>query len=357
MADKPAAERTEQPTEERLRKAREEGQVAQSEEVPSALIILIFVVMLGFSGPALYHWLITETRRGLSFTARPPMDAGAFCGLLTASGSDMLLRLLPFLITAMAAGTLGSLLVSGLNFSPKALGVKLENLSPFKGIAALFSLRSLVRLGVSMVKMVVIAIAVVVYLQDKKEEILTIGSGGAEEVVISVSRLVMGVASRVVIWLVAIAAIDMLYQRWQARSTLKMTRQEVKEEREEHELPQEVKGRMRSMMIALTKRRMLTKVKTADVVITNPTHVAVAIRYDSAKMQAPQVVAKGADHLAQKIKEIAKEANVAVMERPELARTLYATVEVDGFIPESLFVAVAGILAMIYRLRKKRPWR
>jgi flagellar biosynthetic protein FlhB len=133
-----------------------------------------------------------------------------------------------------------------------------------------------------------------------------------------------------------------------------MTRQEVKEERKRYEMPSEIKGRMRGIMIGLVKKRMLQKVKTANVIVTNPTHVAVALKYDARSMAAPQVVAKGADLLAERIRKIARENNVPIVEKPELARTLYRTVELDQFVPEALFVAVAEILAMIHRLSRQR---
>ncbi|MFA6132723.1 MAG: flagellar biosynthesis protein FlhB [Phycisphaerae bacterium] len=354
MAEKPASERTEKPTEERLRRARAEGQVAQSQEVPSALMIAIMLVTLGLAGSGTYHWMAGQMQQGLSFEFHGPMSSGSFVSLLTGRGWAMLSILMPFFISAVVVSILGSVVVGGVNFSTKALSLKLENLSPFKGLGSLFSLRSLAGLVIAIVKMVVIGVIVWNYLKDRLQEILVIGSGGVQQIVIATSQLVLGAAGRITVFLVIIAAADWIFQWWRYRSDLMMTRQEAKEEHEEHELPSEVKGRMRSMMMSLSKKRMLSKVRTADVVITNPTHVAVAIRYESGKMAAPVVVAKGADFLAAKIKELAQANGVAIVEKPPLARMLYATVELDQPVPETLFVAVAEVLAMIYRLKRRR---
>jgi len=165
----------------------------------------------------------------------------------------------------------------------------------------------------------------------------------------------MGLGIRIIVALTAIASIDFLYQRWNYRRQLKMTRQEVKEEHKEHEVSSETKGRIRSLQMTMSQKRTLQEVPTADVVIANPTHFAVAIRYDAAEMPAPQVVAKGADFLCQKIKEIARANGVPVIEKPELARAIYAAVEPGEVIPQAMFVAVAEILATIYKLKKQAP--
>jgi flagellar biosynthetic protein FlhB len=170
----------------------------------------------------------------------------------------------------------------------------------------------------------------------------------------AIAKLVFGLIGRIAIGLLVIAGIDLLYQRWQWKKKLRMTMQEVKDERKQHELNPEIKGRMRALQMQMASKRMLQDVPTADVVVANPTHVAVALKYDSASMDAPQVIAKGADHLCERIKEIARENGVPVVEKPPLARTLYGSCEVGQSIPEGLFMAVAEVLATIYRMRKKK---
>jgi flagellar biosynthetic protein FlhB len=171
--------------------------------------------------------------------------------------------------------------------------------------------------------------------------------------VAAMAALVFGLTLRVAIGLAAIAAFDLLFQKWKHRRDLRMTRQELKEERKQYEISPELRGRIRAVQIQMARRRMLQEVPKADVVVTNPDHVAVALAYDADAMNAPRVVAKGADFLCQKVKEIARAHGVPVVHRPELARALYATVDVGQEIPETLFVAVAEVLAMIYRMHSK----
>jgi flagellar biosynthesis protein FlhB len=170
----------------------------------------------------------------------------------------------------------------------------------------------------------------------------------------AIASFLLGLMVRIAVALAVIAIADTLYQRWKYRRDLRMTRQEVKEEVREHELSPQLRGRIKSMQMAMARKRMMQEVPKADVVVTNPTHVAVALRYDAGQMDAPVVIAKGADLLAGRIRDLARTHDVPVVERPQLARTLYATVQVGEAIPEALFVSVAEILAMIYRLRKRR---
>ncbi len=217
----------------------------------------------------------------------------------------------------------------------------------------LLSLRSVVQLLIAIVKLTVILAIAWSYMGNRFGELLLLQWTTPQATMYGIGRLIFGLVARIAVALVIIALADLLYQRWNYKRQLRMTRQEVKEDRRQHEAPPEIKARIRAVQIAAMRKRMLQEVPTADVVITNPTHYAVALRYDAETMGAPQVVAKGADFLCQKIKEIARKHNVPIIERPHLARTLYAAVEVDQVIPETLFIAVAEVLAMIYRLRRK----
>jgi flagellar biosynthetic protein FlhB len=191
------------------------------------------------------------------------------------------------------------------------------------------------------------------YLKDKLDVCLALASATPLAGLTTMLGLVFGLVARITIALAAIAIADVIYQKWQYKRDLRMTREEVKEEHKQHVGSPVVRARVRSFHLALARKRMLRDVPNADVVITNPTHVAVALKYDAATMAAPQVIAKGADILCEKIKEIARKHGVPVIERPELARTLYAAAEVGQTIPEALYVAVAEILALIYRLRRQ----
>ncbi len=354
MAEKPASERTEKPTDERLKKAREKGQIPESREVPSATVIAVLLVGLFFMGGRLYEWLAGQVTKGLSFDPRAPMDNSAFTELLHARGVEFMTIMLPFFVLAIVGSCFGSFIAGGWAFSPKRLHIDISRISPINGIKNLLSLRAIVQLLVSMAKLTVILLITWWYLRDKGGELLSLQWTTPGGTVAAIGRIIPGLVMRITVGLGGIALVDLLYQRWNHKRMLRMTKQEVKEERRQHEISPETRSRMRSAQIAMTNRRMLRDVATADVVITNPDHYAVALKYDVTTMDSPIVVAKGADLLSWKIREIAFKHNVPIVQRPPLARTLYATVEVGHPVPEMLFVAVAEVLAMIYRLRKKK---
>ncbi len=354
MAEHSASDRTEKATPERLRKAREEGQVPQSAEVPSAVVILVFLTALAVMGGTLYRFFVGQFQQGLLFAYKGPMRTSAIPYMLYLRGMDCLMVLAPLLLAACVASVLGSAVTSGWNISTKSIAWKPQNLSPTAGFKSLFSLKSMVQLPMSLLKFTVIGLIVYLFLRDRMETIVALQWNNPAGILAGMGSLAVGITVRLAVAMAVIAAADLFYRRWQHRRDLRMTRQEVKEERKRYEMPTEVKGRMRGVMIGLIKKRMLRKVKTANVIVTNPTHVAVALKYDARFMSAPQVVAKGADLLAERIRKIAAENNIPIVQKPELARTLYHTVELDQCVPETLFVAVAEILAMIYRLSKRR---
>jgi len=337
-----------------LRKAREQGQVPQSQELPSALMLGMLLVMLGLLGSSLYTFFVVQVRDGV--TIRPPgaVGPGTVRALLADKAGSTLMTLLPFLAAAAAVSVLASVLGSGWAFSPKAAQLKFERISPVRGLKNLISVRSAVRLVIAVLKLAVIGGLVYSYLRDKMPVCQSLRWTTPEGTVAGIAGLVFGLLARAAVGILVIGGIDLLYQRWKHRRDLRMTKQEVKEERKQHELSPEVRGRIRAIQIEMVRKRMLQEVPKADVVLTNPTHVAVALRYEAETMEAPIVVAKGADHLAEKIKEIARTHSVPVRHRPELARAIYTACDVGQPIPEALFVAVAEVLAMIYRLRKMR---
>ncbi len=350
MADT-ASERTEQPTPERLRKAREEGQILQSQEVNSALLLAALLVTLSLSAPALYDFFAVAMRDGLSFRLDGPLTGQGLMTALFAAGAGALLILTPVFVAMAAVSVLSGLLTGGLTLSTKALKFDFDRISPARGIKSLFSFRSLMHLAVSLAKLTVILLLVWAYLRDKLGECLALQNTSPEQTLVSSAQLIFSIIGRIVVAMMVIAAADLLYQRFRYYRELRMSRQEVKEERKQYELGPEVRGRIRRIQIEMARRRMLVEVPKADVVLVNPTHVAVALQYDARIMQAPRVLAKGGDLLCQKIKEIAAAHGVPVLHRPELARTLYAALDVGELVPEHLFVAVAEVLAVIYRLR------
>lgn len=354
MAEKPAGEKTEQPTAKRLRKSKEKGQVAQSQELPAAVSIVVLILTLSLLAPSLLQWFSLQMKHGLSGQIGMFADSKSFTQFINAKITSSLFIMFPILAALFTGSIVSCVVVSGLNFAPQALNLKFSELNPIKGFAKLFNVKSLVKLGISIVKLIIISIIVWMFIRSKLDTFASIRWCWSAQILFFISKLIFGLLIRVSAAVLLIAAIDVIFQKWKHMQDLKMTKQEVKQDRKETDGSPELKSRMRGIQIEMAKKRMLQEVPKADVILVNPTHVAVAIRYDAKEMQAPVMVAKGADHLAEKIREIARAYGVPIIRRPELARTIYATVKTGENIPQTLFVAVAEVLAMIYRLRHRK---
>ena len=354
MAEQSAAERTEQPTPRRLSKAREKGQVPHSQELDSVATLIVFVAALLIFAPSLMRWFTIQMGQGMNCQTAVFADGQAFMNFFNSKIIDMIVVTCPILAILMAGGILANIAVSGLNYTPGALAFKWNAINPASGIQNLVSAKSFVHLFISIIKLLFVGVIVWAYLQDKLEVFATLRWAWTAEIVGAIAKIIMGLMIRICIALLVIGIADAIYQKWKYIKDLKMTRQEVKHEHKDMEGSPEVKTRIRRIQIQMAMKRMLQDVPKASVVLVNPTHVAVALRYETKTMESPVVVAKGADHLAEKIREIARAYGVPIIRRPELARALYSTVEPGNPIPENLYVAVAQVLALIYRLRHKK---
>ena len=349
-----AANKTEPPTPERLKKAKEEGKVPTSQELPLALTLGMLLVAVTLSAENLWNWFSQQMVAGFTSTASPGLDVGIAADLLTQKGWAALALVAPFMVAIATAGIASGLLVSGWVFAPKAIYPKAQAINPVEGVKRLFSTRSLVRLLAAWAKLGVMVTIGLTYLRGRLEQFLTLTWATPLASLTVIMEVIFGLVARFVAGMVVIAILDVLYQKWQHHKDLRMTKQDVKEERRQHEAAPQVRGRLRRMQIEMVRKRMLHEVPRADVVLVNPTHVAVALRYEAEAMHAPHVTAKGADYLAERIREIARAHGVPILHRPELARTIYRTVDAGDPIPEPLYIAVAEILAMIYRLRHQQ---
>lgn len=349
-----ANNKTEKPTPRRISKARKEGQVPQSQEMLSAITLLVLIMTTALCGPWFAEWAKDHIRRGFSCQVSSLDNSQAFTGFANSLILDMLVVMAPFLAAMIVAGTVGSILISGRNFAPNALGWKLNELNPIRGARTLFSPESLMKLGLSVVKIAFIAGIVWYYLHNKLDRLASLQWMDSEQLLGAISQIIFGVVIRICLGLLVIGLVDVFYRRWQYIEKLKMSKQEIKYEYRDTEGPPEVKTKVRQKQFEASMRRMLQEVPKANVVLVNPDHVAVALRYDPAVMTTPIVVAKGADHLCEKIKEVARAYGVPILRRPPLARELYASVKLGRPIPEKLYTAVAEILALIYRLRHTR---
>ncbi len=354
MPDKPASEKTEQPTPRRLQKAREEGQVAQSQELPSTLSIAALVIALAIGAPALCNWFMVLMKEGFSCDTVCLVDTTTFRNFFDEKIAQSLTILCPILGALAAGSVFASLIVSGANFAPKALMPKFDAINPAKGFEKLFDFRSVVKLLLSIAKIIVVSLIAWFYIKGRLAELSTLHWVTSSQYVGLVGGILLGLLIRITLSLLVIATIDVIYQKFKHLDQLKMTKQEVKREMKDTDGSPEVKIRIRRIALEMTRKRMMQEIPKATMVIVNPTHVAVALKYDPKTMNSPVVVAKGTEHVAAKIREIARAYGVPIVRRPQLARTLYSTVKIGNPIPSNIYVAVAEILAMIYRLKQKK---
>ena len=300
------------------------------------------------------NWAASLVKEGFSCQTQFFTSSDSFLSFINARIADSIFISIPIWFALVAGAILASLAVSGPNFAPEALRLRFDLINPADGLQQLFSGKSFVKLLLSILKLILISIIVGVYLSRQVDTLMNLRWAWTGQIIAVIARIIFGVCIRVCIALLVLAVADALYQKWKYIEDLKMTRQEVRQELRDTEGSPEVKVRIRKIQIQMTMKRMMQEVPKARVVLVNPTHVAVALKYDPPDMDAPMVLAKGADNLAEKIMEIARAHGVPILRRPELARTIYSTVQIGEPIPQNLYVAVAEVLAMLHRLRKRR---
>jgi flagellar biosynthesis protein FlhB len=346
-------ERTEQASPRRREEARKKGQVARSPEVPSAAILLACSLLFYFCSGGMLERMMDLTRWILRECGTTSVTMVNIDNLFWGWAWKLFLIMAPLLLTVVIAGFLSNYLQIGFVFSPEALAPKLEKIDPLKGFQRLFSLRSLVELVKSILKMTVIAIIVWFTLKDEIDNLIPLMDDSLMGILVYTGKVTFRILITTCWALIVLALLDYLYQRWEYEKGLRMSRQEVKDEYKQSEGDPIIKARIRRIQREAARKRMMANIPKADVVITNPTHLAVAIQYDPNKMYAPTVVAKGAGYVADKIKEIALASKVPVIENKPVAQLLYKTVDVDRAIPEDLYRAVAEILAYVYGLKER----
>ena len=354
MAEQEGQEKTEVPTEKKRRESREEGQVAFSKELSSAALLAGIVLTLVATSPIILdamRQLMSQIFRDLAQRKELSIDS-----IFTLSGEIFYIILpafAPFVAVIIFVGIFASVLQVGVMITFKAISPKFNKISPLTGLKRLFSSQSLADFLKSMAKLIIVGFVGYLTYIEKITELNGLSVSTPESILIYNFTVVAEVAGKIVLALVAIAIFDYFYQRWHHEQQLMMTKQEVKDETKQTEGDPQLKARIRQIQREMSNARMMQEVPKADAVIVNPTHFSVAILYDRDVMSAPEVIAKGADHLALRMRTVARENNVPILERPELARDLYANVEIGDDIPERFYKAIAEILAFVYRLRKR----
>ena len=345
-------ERTEQATEKRLREAREKGDVPRSRDLSAALVVLAGTGTLIALRPWLGEHLRNLMRIGLDYGRDQAVGGASIGTAVSAAGSEALKLLAPLFGVALLATLLSPALAGGFAFSTEALKPKPERLNPIEGIKRLVSLRGLVELGKSLLKVILIGGVLSMVLWNSRGELLGSGRGNVHDG-IGAALDVIGHAALLFAGALAVVGFaDMLWQRFDYARRMRMTRQEQRDEHKETEGNPEIRSRVRGMQQQMAQRRMMQAVPKADVVVMNPSHFAVALRYDSDNMRAPRVVAKGLDLVAQRIRSIATQHEVPLVTAPPLARALYHTTRIGQEIPAALYAAVAQILAYVYRVHE-----
>ncbi|GLO61545.1 flagellar biosynthesis protein FlhB [Vibrio sp. MACH09] len=354
MAESDGQERTEDATPRRLQQAREKGQIARSKELASVSVLIVGALSLMMFGEKLAKGLFTIMGRFFTLSREEIFDSGKLFDIVSGALVHLILPLVLILITLFIAALVGTAGVGGVNFSIEAAMPKPSKMNPLSGLKRMVGLQSWVELIKSILKVALVAGVAFYLINASKVDLFQLSLDVFPQNIFHALEILLNFILLISCSLLVVVAIDIPFQIWQHADQLKMTKQEVKDEYKETEGKPEVKGRIRMLQREAAQRRMMADVPTADVIVTNPEHFSVALRYDSLTDKAPVVVAKGVDHMALKIREVAREHDIYVIPAPPLARALYNSTELEQQIPDGLFTAVAQVLAYVFQLKQFR---
>jgi flagellar biosynthesis protein FlhB len=352
MPENTGQERTEQATPKRKQEARKKGQVAQSKEISSVMILMVATAFFYFAGSWMF-WSLSEFVTGVYKN----IDTLRFTDVAGASAFSveilykLLSVLLPFLIPITIAGFVANIFQVGFQINSEAVAPKFSKLNPVSGMKRFVSIKAMVELGKSIMKIIFIGSIVYLLVKNDMQAFPALIHQEVWQILIFIARASLKICLFVCLAMLVLAVLDYIYQRWQHEKDLKMTKQEIKDEQRQAYGDPKVKARIRGVQMEMARRRMMEAVPEADVVITNPTHLAIALKFDAQEMMAPRVLAKGAGFVAQRIREIAEENKIPMVEDKPLARGLHKMVEIGDYIPAELYRAVAEVLAYVYRLK------
>ena len=353
MADEQSGqEKTEEPTERKLQEARKKGDIAKSMEVPSAAVLLGGVILLYFTAGYMLNRVGGMMQYYLGNLDQMDVTPGNMPAISLQATMAAVAVLWPLMLTVFLLALLANYFQVGFLFTTEKMTPKLEKIDPLQGFVRLFSKQAMANFVKSIAKMGLVGYIAYDTVRDSVDQILPLMDKAPYPILLFMAEVSFWIFLKCALLIAIIAAADYAFQRWQFMEKMKMTKQDLKDEGKQTEGDPHVKGRIRSIQMEMARKRMMSEVPKADVVITNPTHLAVAVKYDAMSMKAPMVLAKGAGTIANKIKEVAKEHGVPVVEDKPLAQALYKAVEINESIPENLFQAVAEVLAYVYNLRK-----
>jgi flagellar biosynthesis protein FlhB len=350
----PTGERTEAPSQKRREDFRRKGQVAQSKEVQTAALFTVLLLFWIFYAPTFWNGLSDLIRAIWGASGEYELTVTSLMQLSRFLLKSVGILLLPLFFISLVIGFFSTFLQIGWLFTAQPMIPDLQKLDPIKGMGRFFSKRSLLEVIKSLLKVLLIGWVAFRTVQGEFDDALLLGEMPLGMTVLFLGKTATLIMAKVAAIMIVLAALDYAFVRWEMEEKMKMTKQEQKEEMKETEGDPHIKSKIRSIQQQMARRRMMAQVPQADVVVTNPTRIAVALKYDSSSMDAPQVLAKGQDLVAQRIRELAREHHIPLVENPPVARLLHSKVEIGQSIPEELFKAVAEILAHVYSLKGTR---
>lgn len=345
--------KTEQPTSKKLADARKKGNVPRSMEMSTTVSLLVAIVALYSTGGFMFSTLKKSSRELLSVVGTYEVTQAGVYSLMLKHFAIIGAVLGPFILVVVVAGIVVNVSQGGLDFSAERLSFDLNKLNPISGMGKLFNKESIYQVAKSFLKLVIVGYVAYKILREEINDIIYLVESDIQGIIDFVSHISFKIVLHTGGVMLILSILDLAFVKWRHIENLKMTKQEVKDENRDAEGDPRVKGKIKQMQLERARRRLRKIIPTADVVITNPTHFAVALKYERDRMAAPVVIAKGADYLAQKIKEMARESKVMLVENRFLARELYAQVKEGEEIPEALYAAVAEVLAYVYSLKGK----
>lgn len=350
-------DKTEKPTPKRLQEARGKGQVARSSDLNSAIVLTGATLIMGYWGSHTFQELTATFQQQYEFMLvklAKEATVNEITGLILGAIMQVGEILLPFFMAGLILAVLANIVQNTPQIAMEAIKPSFDKMNPISGFKRIFSMRVFVETGKSLLKMAVVGGFGTAIILSNQQLILALSGTTPMVAILKILEVMSSIAVAACVLFLVLGIADLFYQRYEHEKQLKMTKQEIKDEHKNMEGDPKMKGRIREIGVQMSRKQQLASVKTADVVITNPTHFAVAIRYDPTIAPAPQVIAKGVDHFAFRIREEAKAHGVLIQENKPLARALYAMVEVNHLIPPELFVAVAEVLAIVFAKKKKK---
>lgn len=351
MSDSDKHSKTEQPTSKKLDEAKKKGSLPQSRDLTSTVTLVVSMVSLYVCGGFMFYTLKNSTRDIFSTAGTFDFTQAGIYHLMISQFYRLAIVLGPFLLFVMVAAVASALVQGGVSLSSERISLKFENLNPVAGMKKIFKKEAAFETVKSFVKMIIVGYVAYNILKDEIDNVMYLTESDVGGIMEFIGHIAFKIVLHTCGMLLILALLDLAFVKWKYLQDLKMTKQEVKDEHKEAEGDPKIKGKIRRMQMEKAYRRLKTVIPTADVVVTNPTHFAVALKYDRQRMAAPFVIAKGADHLAMRIKKLARENKVMLVENRFLARELYAQVKEGEEIPEALYVAVAELLAYVYSIK------